>query len=363
MKILITPPISKKANSTIAPLIQNIINQLNQSGHIVAICAGNTSFYHNARFYNAPVPKEKFHLFNKITVDRTIEESLFSQNILEKKYLQADMKYILEAIQEFQPDIVLELNRPAALIITKKYHLPCTSIIHAADYRNRNFNKEVLSDLNSTLREESLEQILKYVDLRNHCNQFISFGPMAIQAFPPSINVTHIGNMSIETLTQEFSNHIYVSLKQCSLSSRKIKKILQEAYCGAPYTVYAHYSNAKSSVYENIQFLQTEKLQYLNGSEICIHDGDEYIFNQCLALAIPQLIIFDQNYLRSWNATASNRQGFGISLNASMFTMENLYETHRRILSDDYYKQRALQFQKELQNLGNIAKLLISITQ
>ena len=71
-----------------------------------------------------------------------------------------------------------------------------------------------------------------------------------------------------------------------------------EAFHGAPYSVYACFDGSRAETIDNIHFLQSTKAELLPGSIACIHDGNDYFTNQCLARGIQQLIITNHDYIR-----------------------------------------------------------------
>jgi UDP:flavonoid glycosyltransferase YjiC (YdhE family) len=89
-----------------------------------------------------------------------------------------------------------------------------------------------------------------------------------------------------------------------------------------------------------------------------IHDGNEYLYNQCLMRGIPQIIVTDGTWRTSWDAQAAGRVGFGISLNLDLLSMATLYESYRRLLSDDWFRLRAEAMKEEYRKLGDLNAFL-----
>ena len=129
-------------------------------------------------------------------------------------------------------------------------------------------------------------------------------------------------------------------------------------FLGAPYPVYAWYKGCKPLKEKNIQFMASMKLDYLPGAAAVIHDGNDYIFHQALAMGIPQMIVSGGGYLRSYNAQTAKRQNFGVVLQEENLSMSSLYETYRKLVSDDVYYDNTRWLMTKYEKEGDLNALL-----
>lgn len=359
MRILLVPSAAESALSTGALAAQNIADLAARDGHSAGICAPAAMGFRGASLYPAEMPLSGFHPFRRRRdPGRTHEEYLYAAGALDHDYLKADIEAVSHAIQEFKPELILELGRPAALISARRAGVPCWSFVHAAMYRSRPFPRECLSQLNDVLSEYGLEQVLRVSDLYRTAALRITFSPAAIQPFADLSGITRFGCMSLFPAFRQVKRHITICLSRSRIAPQKLKRMVSDAWRGAPYEVYAYIRGVGTSAEGNLHFHAAPKMQVIEGSEACIHDGCEYVFNQCLCLGIPQMLITDGTYRSSWNANAAVRLGIGVTLNAELVTMASLYEGYRRLLSDDGYRTRADLIARQACALGDLSEFM-----
>ena len=134
--------------------------------------------------------------------------------------------------------------------------------------------------------------------------------------------------------------------------------MIMDAFVGAPYSVYAYFPKCKPETIENIHFLQSTKAELLPGSIACIHDGNDYFTNQCLARGIQQLIVTNHDYIRHSNALSAERNKFGLAIYEDELTMSKLYEQYRLLLCDDKYYYYTQAMKKITLDEGDLTNLL-----
>jgi|GEM_PF-748323 len=359
MRILLVPSAAESTLSTGALVAQNIADLAARDGHFAGICAPAAMGFRGASLYPAEMPLSGFHpLRHRRDPGRTHEEYLYAAGMLDHDYLKADVEAVSHAIQEFQPELILDLGRPAALISARRAGVPCWSFVHAAMYRSRPFPRECLSQLNDVLSEYGLEQVLRVSDLCRAAAQRITFSPASIQPFADLSGITRFGCMSLFPASRQVKRHISIFLGRSRISPRRLKRMISDAWKGAPYEVYIWIRGISASQEGNLHFQASPRMQVIEGSEACIHDGCEYVFNQCLCLGVPQMLITDGTWRSSWNANAAVRLGIGVTLDADLVTMAALYEGYRRLLSDDGYRARCDLIARQACALGDLSEFM-----
>ena len=133
------------------------------------------------------------------------------------------------------------------------------------------------------------------------------------------------------------TNRVCIYLGNTNLSDRKLKKVIQDAFAGAPYAVYACMHKTKKTKSENIQYLEEADPALLNGAIAVIHDGNAFFYDACNRLGIPQIILTDKSASRSYYSKRNERNHTGTLIEEERFSMSSLYENYRKILSDDAY--------------------------
>lgn len=359
MNILIAPAVFTHEYSSMALLSRQLIPALKQAGHQVSVCAP-MPLSEEASFFPSPYCREPFHLFT-LDYGRSAEEYLYAAGMLRKGFLREDLKYLEQALQKTEPDLVLNLGRPAMQILAEKKQIPVWSAVHSSLYRTRPFPRECLDDLNAILKDLKLDQVLHLSDLYAHSAKRIAFGPVQMQPFSDDSNLIRCGAVLPAQESVQFSKKLCIYFTETHTSAHKLHRIIREAFLGAPYEVYVWYPGCRPSKEENLHMLSELRQQNLAGSFVLIHDGTSFLFNTAMALGIPQAIISDGSYERSWNAAAGHRYGFAQVLQEDELAIGTLYETYRIVCSDDRYREKAADAAEPMHALNGLNPLLQAV--
>ena len=352
MKVLIAP---QTENSSYSLLTANIISTLLSQDVSIGLCAlekisSKVSFY-------ACNPCRR-PLFNFNAENRSHEEWMYSHGQMQEKYLLEDTEILLEAIEEFKPDILLCLDRPACMIASLITHIPCICTVHPAMYKKAIFPSYCMHGLNKVLTHYHLEQELSLQTLYAKAKRRIGFGPISISPFPSDEDITRIGTMSPITNKKPRTNKVCIYLTELNHSSRLLEKIISSAYLGAPYHVYVYYPDCLHKQSDNIYYLSHIDLDLMKDAVAFIHDGNDFLYNQALALGLPQIIISNHEYIRIYDALSIQRNHIGIFLDEKEFSMASLYETYRELISDDDYYEKAQSTKQETIKEKDITQLI-----
>ena len=265
---------------------------------------------------------------------------------------------LLQAIEQYHPDLIIDLGRLAAPIVAHMKNIPLFSYVSGAMYRNHNLQKKELKELNEVLSHYKTEQVLAITDLYNYADRRFTFGSLLLQPFPEDVEVERFGSIApiVENDTSDVT--VSISITDTLQKPSVIKEIIDSSFLNAPYDVNVLYRGAQLSHEQNMKYMSSIKVDSLLGNSICIHDGNDYLMNLCFMLAIPQIVVNDGSYLRSWNASAVSRNGVGLAIPEKELSVQTLYETYRRIVTDDYYKNRAILLKNDLIALGDLSEFL-----
>lgn len=356
MRILITPLIRKPKADASYYLTRNLASLLMQEKHQVAISASKENGFRYASLYECPsLHKPLFHLS---AGNRSYEEWLYSNGASTREYLLDDIHMISEITDSFKPDLIITMDRIAAVMVSQLKHIRCWAIVNAAMYKKSYFPSSTLKDVNSVLDAFHLDQIFHLTSLYDHCERRIGFGPIEVQPFTEENNVTRIGLQSIYPLHATRTNRVCVFIPDVNKRSHALNKIITEAFLGAPYSVYVWYEGCHPLKTDNIHFLAKPKPELMPGSIAVIHDGNDYLCNQCMARGISQVMIVNHEYIRSYEAQAAERNLFGLTIYEENLTMAKLYETYRTLLSDDTYYNHTEKIRKIINDLPDITDIL-----
>ena len=355
MKILITPLLLNDNMDEAYYLCKNIISVLNTANHTTAILAPTNSKFHHTSFYSSPKPS--LSLRSNKNNEKSYEDYLFNKGATNPKYLKEDLKVILSTIKEFKPDVILTHDRLSSIIASKLTGIPVYAIVHSSIFTYKNISSQIITGLNEVLSANGFSQVFNLEEFYKDASRLFVFGPIETSPFVADERVVRIGLESIYPPTTETTSNVFVYLNDIDMSKRSLKKLLTETFKGAPYKVNAFIGKDYEASIENINFINS-KLTSLYSSSICIHDGNGYIFNTCLACGIPQLIVSNKNFINLTNGLKAQRNRFGFCLFRDEFSMESLYEAFSRIYKNDLYKDYANIIKASSQSEGDLTKIL-----
>ena len=356
MKILIAPFIQRPKSDAAYYLTLNLAALLHSAGHVVAISADQANAFHYASAYPAAAPKKSF--LRRKKENRSYEEWMYNQGAIDTDYLQQDLDLLLDAIDHFQPDRILTIHRLAAVSAGRLKNIPVDAIVNAAMYKSVVFPSSTLKEYNAFLSENRLEQVLSLKQTYSQCQNRFGFGPVETQPFTAACDVQRIGIASVYPMPKGLTNRVCVFLPDVRKTPLLLRKILTDAFLGAPYAVYVWYPGCKAQKVENIHFISRPRADMIPGSICVIHDGNDYYMNQCIAQAIPQVIIASHEFARMYNGQAVQRTGIGRYLYEDDLTMGNLYENFRTVLADDSYYDNNQAMKEKITAFGDLTDIM-----
>lgn len=357
MKFLILPDYSAVDSNPCLFLSQNLITLLNRQRHEAAVCMSGKHFYlKGAVFYPAPDLPRPLFLFRRTPKSR--EEELQYAKVSSAAFLKKDLQAVKDAVSAYKPDILIEAGRPAALIASAACGIECYSFTDYNILRNRMVPADAMAGFNAVLQDEHLEQVLSLSELYRKYSIPVLCGPKAVQPAPEGMDPFRIGSLRVSGPSIQHTADVCICMEKPVRSLEKCKSMIRQAWLGAPYHVQAWIRGVEPKEMENITFHGTMKPALASSSAICIHDGNSYLFNQCMVNAVPQIIINDGSYDTAFIAAAISRTNAGTVIPAADLSMETLYESYRRIMSDDHYQLCASALAQECAELGGLEAVM-----
>ncbi|MCH4020904.1 MAG: hypothetical protein LKE61_08540 [Erysipelotrichaceae bacterium] len=355
MKILIVPFIVHPKADAAYFLSRSMADVFTAAGMECAICCDPDNTFRQVRVYPSHLPSHP--LFNWGADNRSYEEWMYSQGLLTKNAVLSDTQDIQDAIADFHPDLIIAINRPAANIAAKLDKIPCWTVVHPAMYRNAWFPSRCMHGINQALTQLQTEQELDLKTLYAHSVRRLAFGCLQSAPFPSDANITRIGSMNIEEHRKTRTNRVCIYLGSLHSRPKTIAKIIEEAFAGAPYYVYIWIKGIPAHAYKNLHYIREPDSSLINGCSAVIHDGNTYFYNQAMVNGIPQMLIADHTCMRNYNAMAAARGHFGVYLYEEDLEMAALYETYRKLMSDDLYYESAQKYREMTLHHGDLTQI------
>ena len=353
MKVMIFPSVCVPDCGSAVLIARQLAAMFRLQGIDTGICADRKSRFSDIAFFESPSTAS----LRRGSTGTTAEEYLRGRNALSASYLKKDYHAVSRAIHEYNPDFLIEIERPAAIAAAAEYGLPVFSIVSGGAFRFRSFKADILNGLNSFLNELGLEQVLHLRELYRY-TQCFAFGADEFLPPFPGYRVASFGVSAIAPVIGPQDRALSIAFTETGISARRMRQIISEAFLGAPYDVYIYDSSQHPGKNGNLHFQNLQRTITINGSRLCIHDGSDALTQYCNALGIPQIILYDDSYQRSWNAVCLERSGVGIAVHESELSMERMYEAYRQILADSRYFDEARRIQENVLERGDAVNML-----
>ena len=350
MKILIAPLIIRAKADANYQITRTLSDLFSFNQHAVAISTSRANSISTAALYDA-AELQKTRFFKKDQY--CYEEWMYGVGASRREYLEDDLEYIGAAIDQFKPDLIISLDRIAAVIMARKKNIPCVCIVNTSVYRTATFPVKLLQELNKVLSFENMEQVFRISDLYDYCDERIVFGPIQIQPMPLDAQFQRFGTFVYQKDIAAEPKSVYITLPSVEKKPAALRKMIIDTFSGASYPVHAFIPGVPSEKIQNIHFLAMQRDELMREAAVCIHDGNDYACNACAASAVVQLIVTDHYYGRIANALAARRYGFGIMSDEDELSVAELYENYRRLVSAARYKESALKIRDEIISLGD----------
>ena len=321
-----------------------------------AVSADSHNDFHHVSLYPSPKPRKP--LFNFGADNRAHEEWLYSNGHFSKQYIENDYASLCAAIDQFQPDLIISYDRPAALMAALQRQIPCWEFVVPAMYRNAYFPTRCMHGLNAVLEENNMVQQLNLQYFYDKAIRRIGYGPIETAPYLSENNVTRIGSAAIPQKKETRTNRVCIFISEYDGNAITLRNMIDSAFLGAPYYVYVSIPAITAHKESNLHYLRYPDVKLINGASAIIHDGNDFYFNQALVYGVPQMIIADHSYERNFNALATTRYKFGRYIFEEDLSMAALYEGYRTLMSDDMYYENTQIMRTKIEQYNDISELL-----
>ena len=354
MRILILPFIAKPKTGSAYRLTKSLISALSIKRNAIAVSASAENGFRHISLYpeTSPDPVHPLHAVKK----RSYEQWLAEQGAGTEKYLNKDADTIANIIERFRPDLIIVIDRIAGAAAAKEKKIPCWAVVSSSVYRNVDVSTYMKS-FNRFLSSRKMEQVFTLKDLYDTCDKRIGFGPSSVHPFPSSSDIMRIGMRCIRPVIMPSEKRITVYFDDTSIRAGKLRRLLITAFHDRECEVRAGYPGCYIENTGCLKFLPYFREDLLSGSELVIHDGSSWLMDACIARGIPQIIIHDHSYIRSWNGQNLERTGLGIRIPEKELTAERLSKCTAKILNDPSYAEKAAEVMQEAYALGDLCSL------
>lgn len=357
MRVMIVPYIQYPNIDNAYLFTESLLEAYNSEGNACAVCAPKENEFKKAAAYDTGRYKKVFSLFE--TDRRSYEDWMYGNGLFNERDLKRDADQISEAIDDFKPDLVITVNRPAGNIAARHKDIPFWTVTDSAMYRTYGFREKNLKGLNAVLHAYRQEQVFNLKELYQKCDKRIAFGPETTDMYPPDADIIRIGMPFIQPLDLARTNRLCIVLPHADKSASWLKRLISDTFMGAPYAVHCWYRGAPNAIERNMHYHAGINPSMLAGSIAVIHDGTSWLMHYCTALGIPQVIIASHDCMRNMHALSMTRAKCALFLYEEELSVSTLYETYRKLMADDIYYENIQILKEEILQWKDLSQILL----
>lgn len=316
----------------------------------------------------APIASRTFPIAQKLGITArkqvdSFDQVLFMTGNLDYSYIKKSVASVRRAIREYHPDIVYSEFNISAMIAAKREGVPLFSTVSYPTQHGYANNPGLASDLNRYLNEEGLSRVDSALQLFD----------LADKAFCPSIpelepikkdNLYFCGTIKKkkELVSAGNRDKIVVYIGNGTISAKRVRKVISEAFAGSSYKVYIASSYLAKEDVGNIHIaprwnfdeLLDEALLFINhGGQNSVVDG--------LIHGVPQIMIPGKVFERKYNAECIEKNNAGLLVPSKDFSSDVIRSYAERLISSELIRSSAAELGEKLLAAGGMETIIREI--
>lgn len=316
----------------------------------------------------APIAKRMFPIAQKtgITSRKTVEsfdQVLFMTGNLDYSYIKKSVASVRKAIREYHPDIVYSEFNISSMIAARKEGVPlyCTvSYPTQHEYANR---PGLSKGINRYLREEGLSQVDSALQLFDYADKAIC---PSIPELEP-IQKDNVFFCGILKRKRDYNNvgsrnKIVVYMGNGTISAKKMRKVVTEAFSKSRYEVYIASSYLDREDMGNIHIAPRWNFEeLLEEAVLFINHGGQNSMTDGLIHGVPQIVIPGKIFERKYNASCIEKNNAGALVSSDEFTSDIIRGTAERLIGSKDTRENARELGEKLLSAGGAETIIREI--
>ena len=301
-----------------------------------------------------------------ITSRKTVssfEEVLHFTGNLDYRYLSKSVESILEAIEDFGPDVVYSEFNISALIAARLEGVRlCATVSYPTQYEYAH-DDSLSKDLNRLLSELSLPKVRSALDLFDFAD--LKFCPSIRELEPiDKENVFFCGALKSSRAEKTIKdantesvqrNRILVYMGNGTVSAAKMKQVVTDAFAESRYEVYIASSYLEAKNEGNIHIAPRWDFdRLLEKAVLFINHGGQNSVIDGLIHGVPQVMVPGKVFERKFNAKSVADNGAGIILPYDEFRTESLRNAAAQLAESEKAQKKAAALGAKLMAAGGV---------
>jgi hypothetical protein len=382
LRVLIAPMAVAVASAGPFGRAEALARAARQQGHTVALCAATDPNYRpvpGVPNFPAPVPspygtplplgKAVFRaamlLFRNYEMPLTsFEQALHIIGATTPRFFGADIGSLRHAIREFRPEVVVAVERPAAIVaarlesarVVTSYSLPMGKAFAS--------NPEYNTAVNRVLQANGLPSAESVLDVFDWADRKIVPSSAALEPMSDP-GVAYVGAFR---WMEHFAEHpapdtrrdaIVAYMGSGGVSPRSLVRALESAFDETRYSVYLSTREMKPFTAGRVHvgaWFDFDEL--LPSALVSIHHGGQNSVVSALLYGVPQIVRPGRHYERRYNALSVKQLHAGKCVEAGDLTPPRLRALVQELTGDPSYAQHAAQAGRDLAKLGGFTRIM-----
>ena len=316
----------------------------------------------------APIAKKMFPVAQKtgITSRKTVnsfDQVLFLTGNLNYNYIYKSVDSVRKAIKDFHPDIVYSEFNISAMIAAHLDRIPLYCTVSYPTQHAYGNKPKLSKGLNRYLMEKGLSQVdsaLQLFDLadKSFCPSIPELEPIKKEkvffcgTLKRKREYDHAGN----------KNKIVVYMGKGTISAKKMKKVITEAFSKSRYDVYIASSYLGEEDTDNIHIApRWDFEELLETAVLFINHGGQNSITDGLIHGVPQIVVPGKIFERKYNAGGIESNHAGAIIPSTDFTPDIIRNTADQLIDSEMIRDNARKLGEKLLSAGGVETILCEI--
>ena len=316
----------------------------------------------------APIAKRMFPIAQKTgitsrtTVD-SFDEVLFMTGNIDYGYIKRSVASVRKAIREYRPDIVYSEFNISAMIAAHQEGVPLYCTVSYPTQHEYACKPGLSKGINRYLREEGISQVDSALQLFDLANK--SFCPSIPELEPiRKDNVFFCGTLKRKREYDHTGrrNKIIVYMGNGTISAKKMKRVVTDAFSKSRYDVYVATSYLDKEDLGNIHIApRWDFEELLEQAVLFINHGGQNSMVDGLIHGVPQIVVPGKIFERKFNAGCIEKNNTGALVSSENFTSDIIRKTAERLIGSKGIRDNAWELGEKLLCAGGAETIIREI--
>lgn len=304
-----------------------------------------------------PIAAKTFPVAQKLGITShkavpSFDEVLHLTGNLDYKYIAKSVSDIRRAIVEFKADIVYSEFSISAIIAAKLENAKLFATVSYPTQHSYAHSAKLSHGLNRFLLENGLPKVESALKLFEWADERYCFSIKELEPFAEGVTFCGALKKVHMDVHERERNKILVYMGNGTITAKKMKDEISEAFRGSPYDVYIASSYLKEETDGNIWIAHRWEFdELLDDACLFINHGGQNSIVDGLLHGVPQITVPGKVFERRFNAESLVKNNAGIMIEQDDFHAEVIREKAKKVIVSDKMRESARELGRKLNSL------------